>query len=98
MSELTKEYLAENVLPKLIVGAKVKIGKNYSKKGRFKAGQVITLIEGWFEYENGLYTEDISAPSIKADDDDDDDDDFDSIYHLFGNDLEYFADCEVLDA
>lgn len=92
MSELTKEYLAENVLPKLIVGAKVKIGKNYSKKGRFKAGQVITLIEGWFEYENGLYTEDISTPSIKADDD------FDSIYHLFGNDLEYFADCEVLDA
>lgn len=92
MSELTKEYLAENVLPKLIVGAKVKIGKNYSKKGRFKTGQVITLIEGLFEYENGLYTEDISAPSIKADDD------FDSIYHLFGNDLEYFADCEVLDA
>lgn len=91
MSEYTREYIEKNIAPKLVVGAKIKIGKNYSKRSQLKAGKVITLIEGWFEYENGLYTEDVSAPSIKIGDE------FDSIYHLFGNDLEDFGDCEVLD-
>jgi hypothetical protein len=78
----------------LIVGAKVKIGKEYAEKiGKFfEAGQVIELVEGHFEYDNGLYTEDQTAPSWW----DAEEEDFESIYHLFGNKLEDFMDCEVV--
>ena len=55
-------------------------------------GQVIELIEGHFEYNNGLYTESQTAPSIW----DSEVNDYHSIYHLFGNDLENFLDCEVV--
>lgn len=77
---------------KLIVGARIKIGKKYAKDYGFNPGEVITLIEGFFEHDNGLYTEGITCPSIW----DEDTKDFDSIYHLFGNDFEYFWDCEII--
>jgi hypothetical protein len=78
---------------KLPVGAQIRIGKNYVKEwGRFKEGKIITLVQGYFEFDNGLYTETQTAPSIWNEKEKD----FDSIYHLFGNDLEYFIDCEVL--
>jgi hypothetical protein len=78
---------------KLIVGAKIKIGKEYVEHcGPFKEGEVITLVDGVFECENGLFTTTEIAPSIW----DEQSKDFDSIYHLFGNHLEYFFDCEVL--
>ena len=77
---------------KLIIGAKVKIGKQYAQEYGFEEGEVIELVEGSFEYDNGLYTENQSAPAIW----DESQKDFDSIYHLFGNHFENFLDCEVL--
>lgn len=77
----------------LKVGSQIKIGKKYAKEiGGLKAGEVIILIQGYFEYDNGLYCEERTAPSIWREADKD----FDSIYHLFGNSLENFMDCEVL--
>lgn len=76
----------------LIVGVKIKIGKNYSEYlgGKLKEGEIIELIEGYFDYDNGLYCETQTTPSIKLEGD------YESIYHLFGNDLEDFMDCEIL--
>jgi len=76
----------------LIVGAKIRIGKKYSQECGFKEGEVITLVQGHFEHDNGLYTEDQQSPAIWCEKQKD----FDSIYHLFGNDFEYFYDCEIL--
>ena len=77
---------------KLIVGAQIKIGKEYAEKfGGFTAGEIITLVMGDFEYDNGLYVEDQDCPAVL-----DERGDYDSIYHLFGNDLEDFMDCELL--
>lgn len=76
----------------LKVGTKIKIGKLSSEKCGHKEGEVIELIEGWFEHDNGLYCEDVSEASIW----DEEAKDFDSIYHIFGNDLEDFLDCEIL--
>lgn len=79
---------------KLTVGTRIKIGPEYAAyTDSFEPGQVITLVEGQFEYDNGLYTEYETAPSVWNEEDND----FDSIYHLFGNELEDFMDCEVLD-
>ncbi|MCA9340426.1 MAG: hypothetical protein KDA17_05920 [Candidatus Saccharibacteria bacterium] len=81
-----------NVL--LVVGARVRIGEKYSEETPyFKPGEIITLIEGEFDHDNGLYSEIQTAPAIWNEQAKD----FDSIYHLFGNNLEDFADCEVLD-
>lgn len=87
------DKLMEKIESRLIVGAKIKLGKKYCEGSRrFKAGDVITLIEGNFEYDNGLFTAVQSAPSIWCEEQKD----FDSIYHLFGNELEDFADCEII--
>jgi len=76
---------------KLVIGAQIKIGEEYAKDSTlFQAGDIITLIEGEFEYDNGLYTEYQSCPSIVNDGE------YESIYHLFGNKLEDFKDCEVI--
>lgn len=87
---MTKEQFEE----KLIVGTKIKIGKEYSKHchNTLKEGQIIELINGSFECENGLYNFIEDAPSIWSEYDED----FDSIYHLFGNDFEYFLDCTIV--
>lgn len=91
--EYTKEYLEKNIKPLLVVGAQIKIGKRYAKEiGGFKPGEVITLIEGTFEYDNGLYVQTQYTPAIW----DEQSKDFDSIYHLFGNHLENWYDCEVI--
>jgi hypothetical protein len=78
----------------LIVGAKVKIGKEYAERiGKFfEAGQIIELVEGHFENDNGLFVENQTAPSWWYAEEED----FESIYHLFGNNLELFMDCEVV--
>lgn len=83
---MNKEELQE----KLIVGAMVRIGKESSLKVNIEEGQEITLIQGFFEHDNGLYTEDQECPSILEDDE------FSSIYHIFGNDLEDFLDSEII--
>ena len=81
---------------KLKVGTKIRIGVKYAESeteyNGLKANEVIELIEGEFDEDNGLYCYTSYTPSIKSRTDDD----FDSIYHLFGNNLEKFMDCEVL--
>jgi hypothetical protein len=77
---------------KLKVGTKIRIGKEYAKQYGFKEDEIIQLIEGYFEEDNGLYTYTVECPSIL----DEKTKDFDSIYHLFGNDFEYFLDCEII--
>jgi hypothetical protein len=78
---------------KLIVGAKVKIGRKYAKEiGGLKAGEVIELVQGYFDHDNGLYTETKTAPAIWNEECKE----FDSIYHLFGNNFEDFMDCKIL--
>jgi hypothetical protein len=43
----------------LKVGYRIKIGNKCAEEscGRFSAGDIITLIEGSFEHDNGLYKE-----------------------------------------
>lgn len=76
----------------LTAGAKIKLGERYCEGKGYTAGEVITLVNGIFEYDNGLYTEDQECPAVWCEHQNE----FDSIYHLFGNALERFADCEVL--
>ena len=82
-----------NLSDLLVVGAKIKLGKRYCKEHRIPEdeGKIIELITGYFDEDNGLYCYTSECPAIKNGDD------YDSIYHLFGNDFEYFYDCEVLD-
>lgn len=91
-----RERRMRDLEQKLKVGTKIKIGPEYAKATNnvFTAGEVITLIEGWFENDNGLYTEGVTCPSIPSVTEGDD---FDSIYHLFENDLSLFLDCEIIE-
>lgn len=84
----------EELKEKLVIGAKIKFGKKYADfTGCPKdAGRIVELVQGYFDYENGLYTETQTAPSVW----DEEQKDYDSIYHLFGNELENFMDCELL--
>lgn len=79
----------EKLEEELVVGVKIKLGKNYAEKYGFVPEEVIELIEGYFEHDNGLYTETQTSPAIW------DGEEFHSIYHLFGNKLEYWMDCEI---
>jgi len=83
-----KNYFEAN----LIVGTQIKLGKNYADEHGFEDGEIIELVDGDFEYDNGLYTTNKTAPAIWNPDADE----FDSIYHLFGNDFENWMDCEIL--
>lgn len=76
----------------LIVGAKIKLGSQYCKECGGTEGDIITLVKGEFEHDNGLYTSTQFSPAIWNEKQRE----FDSIYHLFGNDFEYFFDCEII--
>lgn len=76
----------------LVVGAQIRIGESFAHSSSLESGSIITLVDGTFERENGLYEDTERAPSVWNDDSKE----FDSIYHLFGNDLSDFDDCEVL--
>jgi hypothetical protein len=80
---------------KLVVGARIRIGEKYRKSsaGLFKTNQIIELVEGIFEYDNGLYTTYQTCPAWW----DEKAKEFESIYHLFENDLSDFMDCEVVE-
>ena len=41
----------------LVVGSVVKIGKKSAKETGRKEGEILTLVEGYFEYDNGNYCE-----------------------------------------
>jgi hypothetical protein len=86
---MTKEQFEE----KLIVGVKIRFGKQYAKEHYATEGKIITLVEGDFEYDNGLYTENQCCPAIW----DEGSKEFESIYHLFGNDFENFLDCTIVE-
>lgn len=76
------------------VGDRIRIGKKFAiKNTAFKEGQIITLIEGVFEYDNGIYVEEEKAPSLWNEDTKE----FDSVQHLFENDYSGFLDCEILE-
>ena len=68
----------------LVIGTKIKLGPNYCKEMGGKTGDIITLIEGYFDHD--------TTPSVW----DENAKEFDSIYHLFGNNMEYFMDCEIV--
>lgn len=64
----------------LLVGTQIKLGPNYCKEmGNGRGGDIITLIEGYFDYDNGLYTEIQTAPSVWNENAKE----FDSIYHFW---------------
>lgn len=81
-----------NLKDKLKVGVKIKIGVKYASGREFEPDEIIELIPGYFEEDNGLYCYTSEAPSIQVEEGGE----FDSIYHLFGNDLERFMDCEIV--
>ncbi|AIJ37098.1 hypothetical protein ACKUCE_11840 [Flavobacterium psychrophilum] len=85
---MTKEQFEE----KLIVGVKIRFGKEYAKEHYAREGEIITLVDGEFENDNGLYTNMEHAPSVWNEYAEE----FDSIYHLFGNDFENFLDCTIV--
>ena len=77
----------------LKIGAKILIGEKYAQNsGSFKAEQIVTLIQGTFYHYNGLFDECHECPAVWNETEKD----FDSIHHLFGNDLSEFEDCEIL--
>jgi hypothetical protein len=85
--------MGSTLLERLIVGAKVKIGAEYAAMNPdYSEGDVIELVEGFFERINGFNNEIDTAPSVWNDRLKE----YDSIYHLFGNRLENFRDCVVL--
>ena len=77
---------------RLVVGAKVKLGKQYCARTPKDSGTVITLVNGEFYYDNGLYGTTETAPAIWNEEQKE----FDSIYHLFDNELDGFLDCEIV--
>jgi len=80
------EYFEEN----LIVGAKIKIGKEYAKESRFTEGEIITLELLPFEYDSDFGGGVEDAPGVFNGYDND------SIYHLFGNNFEWWMDNEII--
>ena len=65
---MTKEEKQKYFESKLVVGTKIKIGKKFSGgvlgRNFLKENDIITLVEGEFEVENGLCTEIQKCPAI----------------------------------
>ena len=93
---MTKEEKQKYFESKLVVGTKIRIGKKFSEgvlgRNFLKENDIITLVEGEFEVENGLYTENQKCPAIWNPELKE----YDSIYHLFGNNFDGWFDCEIL--
>ena len=77
----------------LQVGTKVKFGKKYAEQHYATEGEIITLVNGEFECENGLYSYIDTCPAIWNEYANE----FDSIYHLFGNNFEYWLDNTIVE-
>ena len=82
----------EELKTKLVVGAKIRLGPQYCEAIDGNPGDVITLALGTFEEDDGLTSYITECPAVwnelNAD--------FDSIYHLFGNYLEWWYDCRFV--
>ena len=93
---MTKEEKQKYFESKLVVGTKIRIGKKFSEgvlgRNFLKENDIITLVEGEFEVENGLYTEIQKCPAIW----DPELKEYDSIYHLFDNNFDNWLDCEII--
>jgi len=77
---------------KLVVGTKVKIGKQYVEEiGGFEQGEIITLEMLPFEYDSDFGGGVEDAPGVFNGHDND------SIYHLFGNDFEWWYDNTIVE-
>ena len=76
---------------KLVVGTKIKIGENYAKEHGFEKGEIIELKLLSFEYDSDFGGGFEDAPGIFNGYDND------SIYHLFGNDFEYWMDNTIFE-
>jgi hypothetical protein len=76
----------------LQVGTQIELGAKYAEHSGRTAGEVIELVEGKFEHDNGLHTEEQYAPAIYNEDSKE----YDSIFHLFGNNLENWMDCTIV--
>lgn len=77
-------------------GDKIKFGIKYCNKTGRKdlMNKTIMLTPQYFDYDNGLYCETQECPGIY----DEKEEEADSIYHLFGNHLENFHDCILIEA
>ncbi len=77
-------------------GDKIKFGKKWCEEmgEEHLLGKTIMLTPQIFEYDNGLYSEEQECPGIYNKEAQESD----SIYHLFGNNLESFYDCELIPA
>lgn len=75
----------------LVVGATIEYGPKYKKFSGTKLDSV-TLVLGHFDYYDGLGYNTESCVAVW----DEESDDWDSIYHLFGDELEYFMDCKII--
>ena len=76
---------------KLIVGTKIKIGKKYSEEHGFEEGEIIELKLLPFEYDSDFGGGTEYCAGVENNNDND------SIYHLFGNDFEYWLDCTIVE-
>lgn len=77
----------------LVVGARIVLGEQFCERfPQYEAGEVLELETGQFEGEDGFIDKYLECPSVYNWDNKE----HDSIYHLFGNNLEDFLDCEVL--
>ncbi len=86
--------MTEQELEELLqVGTKIKIGKQYAKEHDATEGEIITLVDGEFECENGLYSYTDSCPAVWNEEANE----FDSVYHLFGNNFEYWMDNTIVE-
>lgn len=75
-------------------GDSIKFGKRWCKEHNTKdlIGKIIKLTPQYFEEDNGLYVYYSECPGIF----DEENGEAESIYHLFGNDLEDFMDCKLI--
>lgn len=74
-------------------GDSVKFGERWCKENGWEElkNKTIMLSPQYFEEDNGLYNFATHCPGIC-----DEDGEPHSIYHLFGNDLEDYMDCELI--
>ena len=75
-------------------GDSIIFGENYCKRWNLEylIGKTIKLTPQYFDNDNGLYSYEEECPGIYNEVDEE----ADSIYHLFGNDFEYFMDCKLI--
>lgn len=75
-------------------GDSIKFGEQYCKKYglEYLTGETVMMTPQYFEEDNGLYTYTSECAGIYNNRNEE----ADSIYHLFGNNFEYFMDCELI--